>query len=180
MIKYKATIASLAAVVTLVGCKATLVPYEIEPGYARVQNFTPTAKYNVKVHKEWEEQNIDENTYPYTKESVKFLYVMCNNYTPRGFRLAYQHPAGDHKLWIKAIFKDREADVLFNINLKAGGDYGLAHRMYKNRRQVEVWIKDNVTGKQISETQVITLKKMKVEYTKAYDLWQSRCSQGSV
>lgn len=179
MRKVKA-LSCISLVLMMAGCSVVPVKYQIKEGHARLENFTRTNEVAVQNHKEWKDNNYDENTHPYTKETLRYLYAMCNNKDPRPFRLAYQHPAGQHKIWAKAIYGQMEADVLFDVELKPGGNYAFDQRMYKNRRQVEVWIKDLNTGEPYSEVQLITLKRIKIEYEKAADLWTSRCRTGTV
>lgn len=170
----------LSTTVFITGCSVIPVPYEIKGGHARVENWQPNPKDKVITHKMWAAKNIDENMYPYTKESLSALYVMCNNFAPRGFNIAYQHPVGAHKLWVKALFLKKQADVLFEVNLNEQGDYGFKHRLYKDRKNVDVWMIDLKTGLAISHIKKISLTSIPISRKKSYELWQLRCSQGSV
>lgn len=179
-VKNKLLIISAVILSTLTGCKATLVPYSIKESHARVENYVETTKDKVKTHKKWRKESIDEEVYPYTKERLSLLFVMCHSKEARGYFPAYQIPAGPQKIWVKAVYAGREADVLFDINLSDGGDYGFGHELYDNRKQVDVWMKDLTTGKPITNRQVITLEPLKIDYQKSSRLWTQRCKQGTV
>lgn len=162
------------------GCGVIPVPYKIKDGYARVENWTQTTKSKVSTHKEWQENNYDDYEYPYTKETLDMLFVMCFKQKARGFFRAYQYPAGKHNIWTKAVYNGKEADILFNVNLAEGGNYALKQRLYKNRMQVDVWMIDQETQKAISPIHVVPMKRFKVYPKKSIDKWNARCLRSSV
>ena len=130
---------------------------ELSQGHARVENWQETAKERKKAHLYWRENNIDRDKYPYTKRTLDKLFVMCNDQMPRGFIEAYHPPAGKHKLWVKAIINQKEADILFDVSLKSGGNYGFKNKVYDDFKQVDVWMVDLATGEPVSDIYVLAL-----------------------
>lgn len=161
-------------------CSSGLIPYEIKDGYARVENWKESTSKRIQIHKFWQENKIDEENYPYTKASLDALFVMCQNQTPRYSGLAYQHLAGEHKLWVKAVKGEKEGHLLFNVKLDAGGDYGFEQQLYKNHQQVDVWMIDNKTKQPVTKRHVVELKRIKLNNKKQSDLWKVRCKTGTV